>query len=82
MPSGETKESEESTTKGSGRQQDTGTSGGNNIENVTERGLEDENDNRDRMTRVTKTMRDKYDEGPGPENDRDNEGRLSDTAKT
>ena len=52
------KESEESTTKGSGRQQDTGTSGGNNIENETERGLEDENDDRDQTMRATKTMRD------------------------
>ena len=47
VPSGETKESEESTTEGLGRQQDTRTSGGNNIKNETKRGLEDENDDRD-----------------------------------
>ena len=46
-PIGETKGSKESTTEESERQQDTRTSGGNDIENETERGLEDETNDRD-----------------------------------
>ena len=80
MPSGETKESEESTTEGSGRQQDTRTSGGNNIENKTERGLEDENADRDQTTRATKTMRDSV--LRTTETTREPKKRLSDAAKT
>ena len=79
-PSGETKESKESTTEGLGRQRDTRTSGGNDIENKTERGLEDENDNRDRMMRATKTMRDLVPRTT--ETTREPKRRLSDAAKT
>ena len=66
--------------KGLGRQQDTRTSGGNDIENETERGLEDENNDRDQTMRATKMMRD-----PVPrmtETMREPKRRLSDAAKT
>ena len=79
-PSGEMKGSEESTTKELRRQQDTRTSGGNDIESETERGLEDENDDRDQTTRATKMMRD-----PVPrttEMMREPKRRLSNAAKT
>ena len=74
------KESEESTTKGSGRQQDTGTSEGNNIKNETERGLEDENDDRDQIMRATKMIRDLV--LRTTETMRELKRRLGDAAKT
>ena len=74
------KESKESTTKGSGRQQDTGTSEGNNIKNETERGLEDENDDRDQTMRATKMIRDLV--LRTTETMRELKRRLGDAAKT
>ena len=71
---------EATTTKGLGRQQDTRTSGGNDIENKTERGLEDENDDRDQMTRVMKMTRDLVPRTT--ETMREPKRRLSDAAKS
>ena len=66
--------------KGSGTRRDTRTSGGNNIENEKERGLEDENDDRDQTTRATKTTRVLV--LRTTETTREPKRRLSNTAKT
>ena len=50
------------------------------IENETERGLEDENDDRDQTTRAMKMMRDPFPRTT--ETTREPKRRLSDTAKT
>ena len=63
-----------------GRQRDTRTSGGNNIKNKTERGLEDKNDDRDQTTRAMKMMRDLVPRTT--ETTREPKKRLSDAAKT